>query len=296
MSSSRKSVPATEMGILFSAPMIRAILAGQKTQTRRVIDPAKIHVLLPRSVYPDFGYLLPLKEKRPAKAGRHRAVMHGGGAVAVRLRGGSLGVKPGEFHFDFGFVRGETVLADRGTHKEWLVLPTPGAGKLWVRETWGPADLFYGAARPEPPQTIAYRADKSARVYDGLLRPHALPASDLASWNWDCLTWKPSIYMERWMSRIDLLISSVRLQRLHDITEQDAIAEGVDAVSVEEMPRAGSLCRREDFAQLWEKINGKMVGHRWADNPWVAAITFVRVNSSAQEGCAQEVAQRPAEV
>lgn len=78
--------------------------------------------------------------------------------------------------------------------------------------------------------------------------------------------------MQRSDSRITLEVVSVRVERLHAITEDDAIREGVDAVSVADVPRNGTLTRRDDFAQLWQKINGKRAP--WASNPFVWRVEF----------------------
>lgn len=66
----------------------------------------------------------------------------------------------------------------------------------------------------------------------------------------------------------------MRVQRLQQISEADAIAEGVDAVSVADMPRQAAWSRRHDFAQLWDSINSKRPGASWADDPWIVALTF----------------------
>ena len=87
----------------------------------------------------------------------------------------------------------------------------------------------------------------------------------------DLKPWKPSIFMPRWASRINLEITGVRVERLNALTEADAIAEGIapfeDAIGNPE-PKAA-------FATLWDKINGKK--HPWASNPFVWVIEFKRV-------------------
>ena len=96
--------------------------------------------------------------------------------------------------------------------------------------------------------------------------------------------WRPSIHMPRWASRITLEVTSVRLQRLQDITPDDAIAEGVT------FPRCGCevcattsrLCTAdqsiaiETFRDLWESINAKR-GYGWMVNPFVWVIEFARL-------------------
>jgi hypothetical protein len=80
--------------------------------------------------------------------------------------------------------------------------------------------------------------------------------------------WKPSIHMFRWASRITLEITGVRVERLQDISEADAIAEGCQCSGV-----PASLTNRGAFAKLWESINGT---GSWDANPWVWVVEFRR--------------------
>lgn len=104
------------------------------------------------------------------------------------------------------------------------------------------------------------------------------PGTDFCVWGNDLLAddgpWRPGIHMPRWASRLTLTVTSVRVQRLQDISEEDAIAEGVDAVSMADAPRQTAWSRRQDFAQLWDSINGKHPCAAWSDNPWIVALTF----------------------
>jgi protein gp37 len=79
--------------------------------------------------------------------------------------------------------------------------------------------------------------------------------------------WSPSIFMPRWASRITLEVTGVRVERLQDISDQDAIAEGIEDIG------AGDL--RGMYAVLWSSINDKR-GFGWASNPWVWIIEFIR--------------------
>ena len=81
--------------------------------------------------------------------------------------------------------------------------------------------------------------------------------------------------MPRWASRITLKIAEVRVERLNDISERDAIAEGCH-VGI----GAGNWRNaRHQYEELWDSINAKK--HPWASNPWVWALTFRRVSGSA---------------
>jgi len=159
--------------ILFSGPMVRAILSGAKTQTRRVITPQ-----------PD-----------------------------ARLRWGFAGWED---------VHGRPLPCRYGA---------PG-DLLWMRETWRQGPTATGAY---------YRATDD----DGT------PA----------VRWKPSIFMPRALSRITLKLTDVRVERVQDISEADAAAEGVE---------------RSTFAALWNAINAKR-GYSWERNPWVWALTLQQV-------------------
>jgi hypothetical protein len=93
--------------------------------------------------------------------------------------------------------------------------------------------------------------------------------------------WKPSIHMPRWASRITLEITEVRVERLQDISEEDAVAEGVEAWIKTREPQfmqcRGIFCEdyhRKQYADLWESINGR---GSWAANPYVWAVTFKRI-------------------
>lgn len=80
-----------------------------------------------------------------------------------------------------------------------------------------------------------------------------------------------------WASRFTLEITEVRVQRLQDISEEDAIAEGAPKLVMDDDARfyeAADGTHRCGFAGLWEHINGKRPGASWADNPWVVALTF----------------------
>jgi hypothetical protein len=89
------------------------------------------------------------------------------------------------------------------------------------------------------------------------------------------LKWTPSIHMPRWASRITLEIVSVRVERLQDITEECAKAEGCDNSNSEAAITVGWYERpRSAFIRLWESING---ADSWLSNPWVWVVEFKRV-------------------
>lgn len=197
-----------ERPILFSAPMVREILSGTKTQTRRAVKDRHIDAAPPACFFQW------LRERCP----------YG---------------QPGD--------------------------------RLWVRETWQVVDGSERARRivtdPSPSRGwIEY----AATVHPG----HEPPPR-----------WRPSIHMPRWASRILLEITAARVERLQDISEADAIAEGVHPAGVclpdddtSAFSRIGPVCNASfpvaRYAALWESING--VG-AWEKNPLVWVIEFRRV-------------------
>ena len=201
-----------ERPIIFSGPMINAILAGRKTQTRRII-------------YPLVDRDRPDAEKWPA----HSPFI------------GEDGV--------WRFKNGVVSYADNDRRCKY---GRPG-DRLWVRETW----LMRGAG-----QIVVYRAD-------------APSDAEAAGFGAMYGGWRPSIYMPRDRSRITLEITNVRVQRLQEISNPDAIAEGVEygTTTADFAPHAVYA-----FERLWDSINAKRAP--WSSNPWVWAITFKRLGAT----------------
>lgn len=195
-----------EVPILFSAPMVRAILAG-KTQTRRIIKPQP------------------------------------GGHTAWKDEDSGL-----------WFTSGHGEAGDRN-----VPLRCQPGDRLWVKETFrGAAGYDHQPPRDWGNKPIWYCADGEP------------PAS--GSWWFLSNRARSPLHMPRWASRIDLLVTDVCVQRLRDITEDDAKAEGAPATLVP--PDGGSAPHTAGFIEIWGKING---AGSWDANPWVAAITFERI-------------------
>jgi hypothetical protein len=226
--------------ILFSAPMIRAILAGQKTQTRRIIKW--------RGEPPDF--------------------VGGRGEEGDPNAWGWF--FDGPHHHGYAVVaRGHSERFDNGS----VSLPCPygePGDQLWVRETWG--------LHIRSTSTAWCRASIKGRSPDELALAYALAYS--ADGDSPQAFWRPSIHMPRWASRLSLEVVGVRVERLHQITQADAVAEGIADTSavwsaagespLSDTDRAGP---RAGYETLWKDING---AESWDENPWVWVIEFKR--------------------
>ncbi|MGQ6038986.1 morphogenetic protein [Serratia sp. IR-2025] len=139
--------------------------------------------------------------------------------------------------------------------------------RLWVRETWqGPLvdeehldDYRANADKFQAPEFCEYAAD-------GGTRPEFCDLDDNTRQGW-----RPSIHMPRWASRISLEITAVRVERLNDISEEDAKAEGVKAGVC---PGHEHMMHQVAFSELWQSIYG---AESWRANPWVWVIEFKHV-------------------
>jgi hypothetical protein len=130
-----------------------------------------------------------------------------------------------------------------------IKMPYATGDRLWVREAFAVSGLGWGK-KPSQAQCgrVHYKADS------------------VHGWQSYWGNWRPSIHMPRWASRQTLIVTDVRVQRLQDISEDDARAEGAK-------PWTGA-CQSyvTDFAAIWRAINGP---DAWDANPWVAAISFI---------------------
>jgi hypothetical protein len=211
--------------IHFSAPMLRAILDGRKTQTRRVTLPLsgeQAKKLLPGDILISW----------PAD----QLIRHG---ATFRPR----------------YTRGD---------------------RLWVREAWR-SSIAYDDLRPSDmggEEPVHFEADGSRERWTfrtvGLVRLRA------------------AMHMPRWASRLTLTVTDVRVQRLQDISDEDAEAEGIEKDHAAGMPgvwgwhdylRGDDMAKRhfadprESYRTLWDSLNAKR-GFGSAMNPWIAAYTF----------------------
>lgn len=195
--------------ILFSAPMVRALLDGRKTMTRRVLDA--------------------WCDEPPA------------------------------------FVDGGVITAYDEHDRPYRWPRTYAIGdRLYVREAWHAARSLDGT----PPRDIPRDADIE----------HAATARSYAEIGLKGKL-RPAMFLPRWASRLTLIVTDVRVQRLQEISEEDAIAEGVECWS-----EPGLVSWRVDDAMsfvgavdayhlLWDELNAKR-GYGWHENPWVVCLSF----------------------
>lgn len=209
-----------ERPILFSAPMVRAILENRKTQTRRIVMPQ-----------PEY-FSPPDVPRRTIAPGVH---------PYIACQYGS----PGD--------------------------------RLWVRETFMPIPMEVAPDRPRTTNwNIVYGAGGQAEMT-------ALAEYNPMLYNYE--RWSPSIHMPRWASRISLEITGIRIEKLQDISEADALSEGADhngecdhaRRSCEETGCFGRNSYRGGYAKLWESINGHGA---WDANPWVWVVEFCRIGGA----------------
>lgn len=237
--------------ILFSGPMVRAILEGRKTQTRRTV-------------------------KHPP----HQRIenLHVGGDVEWPCRETDDGMVA--MHCPYG------VVGDR----------------LWVRETWMPAEV-----KSEQSVAILYKASNDVRPDGvgaesfGATRWFERPWEEINGFRQDIERmevegdkWRPSLFLPRWASRLTLEIVGVRVERLNEISEVDAIAEGVESKPSERWegrrvwrdftpddpanPDGEWFERaRDSYRSLWRSINGP---ESWEPNPYVWVMEFARVSNA----------------
>ena len=242
-----------ERPILFSAPMVRAILEGRKTVTRRAIKvqpriDASGNFCVGNSNYGQDGYGKPV-----TKHFVNGCCPYGkpGDRLWVRETFALLGNEDGCcIDWQDNLVKGDE----------------RGAARIY-RASCPPGD--YGLN--QIPAKAEWKPDTEAMEYDG--------------------AWRPSIHMPRWASRILLEITDVRVERLQDISEKQAEAESARRFDNIHMGTpSASPCRwsmesptntdqclstaRYAFANLWEKINGE---YSWDANPWVWVVEFKRV-------------------
>lgn len=232
----------TEIPILFSAPMVRALLDGSKTQTRRVVKPQPTDSMGETYDGKIFGPEL----YEPAGYDKNGEMIPMPEIYGIYDEDGEWGIKS-----PFG---------------------QPG-DQIWVKETW---------------RTWASLDNvKPSNLENGVIRDFAAGGNSVgAGLVYDLSKrWRSPLFMQKRFSRIQLEITNVRVERLNDISEADAIAEGIERISgtasvspwrnyrIGEKGEMSLHCSApsRSYMTLWESING---AGSWAKNPWVWVIEF----------------------
>lgn len=216
----------TDRPILFSSAMVRALISGQKTQTRRVL------LDQPKNSEPVGGGICD-----PQGLSEHPYCWLNG--------------------FDGSIVR--PIIRP----PSWL----PG-DRLWVREAWNTWGIFddISPSALTGKEGIAFLADMENPKAEACGRRRA------------------SMHMPRWASRITLIVTEVRVQRIQNINGEDAKAEGVESLiaGTNRLGPTGSY--RDNFRTLWDSLNAAR-GFGWDTNSWVTATTFTvhKANIDAME-------------
>lgn len=223
--------------ILFSAPMVRAILAGRKTVTRRIMNPQPTGTA---------GKVWPDEDRWQWLSSLCRSMVDAEEASHLSPYG-----------------------------SRW--------DRLWLRETW----RYHGWTEDGAPW-VEYAADGEKRLceripdeWDERVSAAWAELSDDANMAIDGRAadrkWRPSIFLPRWASRLTLEVVSVRVERLQEIDELDALHEGVQGQAVDGVldGKPGRYVvgsARDEFAALWDSINADRAA--WASNPWVWRVEF----------------------
>lgn len=218
--------------IIFSAAMVRALLNGSKTQTRRILPIQPKPFLVEGGKECEIGLEQLQDEPRP------------------RIRLGRV-ITTQEVRY------------------------APG-DRLWVRETvrGKPDDAGYDG--------IEYLADgRRCKIPDAKTPDQDDRFLDLFYYRNQRAAPVPSIHMPRWASRLTLQVTGVKVERLNDISEADAMAEGARPI-IDHGTGSQPYLHRIGFEHLWCSIHGETA---WIDNPFVVAITFrvIKANIDAPE-------------
>jgi len=235
-----------EHPIIFCSDMVSAILNGGKTQTRRIFNPERIVI-------------------SPHKNG-------------------------GFYYHTFARRKGELVDTGQGgfTPNNWLhYCPYGQVGdRLWVRETWRVNAIGNYCREHSDHKTCEVEYATLPGCARGNREFYCVTDEELQKANryYDKNHqggFNPSIHMPHWASRITLEIYNIRVERVQDISEQDAKAEGVQGSNCKhgyDYCLECGISHKANFSSLWDSINIKR-GYSWISNPWVWVIEFKKVKN-----------------
>lgn len=237
--------------IIFSAPMVRALLDGRKTQTRRLLTPQPF----------DNGYIE--------------------GQITLDAVCRSQSIKEADAaRFSAAAVGGHAV------REQWVSARFSRGDRLYVREAWQTSDDLDDVKPSKLLRSVTPILYKATGHVVNV--PHRTVAFSKT---------RPGMFMPRWASRLTLTVTDVRVERLQDISEADAIEEGIEPGH---NPDTGEVAGWRDYetihegrhkgadhphaiipyaeawrsySSLWGELHTKP-STRWADNPWIVAVTF----------------------
>lgn len=232
----------SELPLIFTGESVLRILAGKKTMTRRVVGPGNATFgSAPRSFWGHARLEAAFADGVPSSRQYLHVPCHRGDAESLAR----LGKSWRETYPDCS----PCAECDRmgwplTSHRLW---PRWHVGDLlWVKETWRhAADTSVGIGGG----AVYYRADEDWNVGAG---------------------WRSPMFMPRWASRLTLRVTSVGVERLQAVSDQDAVEEGFGDVSV--------VTPSEQFAAAWDQIGARPVAQRWAADPWVWVVGFEKVS------------------
>ncbi|EPB9455394.1 hypothetical protein ACRUP2_002134 [Yersinia enterocolitica] len=244
-----------EKPILFNAEMVNAILSGRKTQTRRIMKVQPSEHFHPQTIHGDMDFT-------------------------------AHWYTPGVIDKDGYLQPARKDVFGVADEDEGYTCPLGAVGdQLWVREA-------YRMARSLDTHSPSEVAELSLNAgYKNPWAPIQLEADGVRTGEWAGFDTppivtepgklRPSLHMPRWASRINLLITGVRVERLQDISQEDAQAEGMELTGWRPTysdPDSGGEYETpyDNFAELWTSIYGE---ESWQANPWVWVIEFERMEA-----------------
>jgi len=242
----------SERPILFSTPMIQAILAGKKTETRRVVTKHNSFI----GEGGDWNKL----EFYNKQTWNDETHCMDKPYIAETFVDSGFPDKNGKKNYQYLHVPYD--FEEEGVIYRVYPRYSP-KDILWVKETWRT-----GAGLDSFPPHCS--GDNSPYQYKAdMATVRGKDVTEYSPWG----KWRPSIFMPRWASRITLEITDIRVQRLQDISEEDAKAEGM---TISAPILQGVMSHKMKFRLIWDKINGKK--HTWEENPYIWVITFKKID------------------
>lgn len=245
-----EAIAVRERPILFSGEMVRAILDGTKTQTRRIVKFPTELAHIPKEAY----------------------------GVELGTDGGYHFLTAGDMGFEGPVRCPYEVGMNLWVRETWAAYIDSGRDEQRLRDGGFPVGKYVNESYPV--------RQKSTGLYEDVGPTWVQYRADGADLLHATSQWHPSIFMPRYYSRIQLRITDVRCERLQEISEDDIEAEGFGGdIPSRVFPETfwpdrewGHLSMQQCFAHLWDSINGKRA--TWESNPWVFAITFERIGAN----------------